>query len=161
MVKSKKSTKSLHPNIYCYIFQQNSKDSMTRNSFQTEPVRGAKSVLVMFFLFLLLYSFDFLRIFKDGVHNKKTVSPWAAVRILNVYPTPPPQPPCWLCVAIAAPPTVVSVRIRKLICSRAGNLLKVSEYWYLQFVTNSGVGFPCQIHLRPGWFENWEYEMYI
>ena len=34
----------------------------------------------------------------------------------NLTDIDPPPPPCWHCVAIAAPPTVVSGRIRKLIC---------------------------------------------
>ena len=71
---------------------------MTRNSFQTEPVRGAKSVLVMFFLFLLLYSFDFLRIFKDGVHNKKNgfaLSRGSDIKCIS--DTTPPTPLLALC----------------------------------------------------------------
>ena len=49
----------------------------------------------------------------------KQILHWAMDRVLYWFPTPTiPTPRCWLCVAIAAPPTMVSGRVRKLTCMR-------------------------------------------
>ena len=49
----------------------------------------------------------------------------ASIDVKLIKPIPPPPLTMLVCVVIAAPPTVVSGRIRKLISMRVGDLQKL------------------------------------
>ena len=77
-------------------------------------------MLNMIFIFLRC-PFKLLRIFKDGVYR---ILPRVMVRFLA--PTNPPTL-CRFCIAMAAPPTVVSDRVRKLICMRVTDIRRIPD----------------------------------